>query len=84
MVGEASNDTVISFMVAADYPRIVLRPAGTTCDDKLPVLIWIYWGGLYARSTADPQYNLSGIASVGQQIGKLIIAGRTHHPVSHL
>ncbi|KAH6691142.1 Alpha/Beta hydrolase protein [Leptodontidium sp. MPI-SDFR-AT-0119] len=51
----------------------VVRPAGTTRKDKLPVLVWVYGGGLYAGSTADPQYNISGITHVGQQIGKPII-----------
>jgi hypothetical protein len=39
--------------------------------------VWIYGGGLDAGSAADPQYNLSGIAHVGQDIGKPIIAGNT-------
>ncbi|KAI5242641.1 carboxylesterase [Aureobasidium subglaciale] len=40
--------------------RVVVRPAGHE-HQKLPVLVWIYGGGLTLGSTADPQYNLSGI-----------------------
>ncbi|KAH8657493.1 Alpha/Beta hydrolase protein [Tricladium varicosporioides] len=51
----------------------VIRPSGTTSRDRLPVLVWIYGGGLTLGSTADPQYNVSGIAHVGQEIGKPVI-----------
>lgn len=40
----------------------VVRPAGFE-DKKLPVLIWYYGGGLTVGSSADPQYNISGIVN---------------------
>lgn len=61
---------------------IVIRPSGTTSNTKLPVLVWIYGGGLYAGSTADPQYNVSGIAHIGQEIGKPVIVGM-NFPLPH-
>ncbi|KUJ18904.1 carboxylesterase [Mollisia scopiformis] len=57
----------------------VIRPAGTASSDKLPVLVWIYGGGLYAGSSADPQYNVSGIAHVGQEIGKPVIVASINY-----
>lgn len=51
----------------------VVRPAGTKANDALPVLIWIYGGGLTSGSSADPQYNVSGILNVSQRLGQPII-----------
>jgi carboxylesterase type B len=63
-----------NFSLSEDCLTInVIRPAGTP-SEPLPVLVWIYGGGLYAGSTADPQYNLSGVVEVSQSIGQPVIA----------
>ncbi|KAI0805435.1 alpha/beta-hydrolase [Xylaria sp. FL0064] len=52
----------------------VVRPHNVTEADKLPVLVWIYGGGLFAGSSADPQYNLSGLVRLSQDSSQPIIA----------
>ncbi|KAI1844528.1 hypothetical protein JX266_009415 [Neoarthrinium moseri] len=63
-----------SFALSEDCLTInVVRPAGVPAN-PLPVLVWIYGGGLYAGSTADPQYNLSGVVKVSQEMEQPVIA----------
>lgn len=50
----------------------VVRPTGDYKD--LPVLVWIYGGGFIVGGSAYPQYNLSGIVKVSQDMGQPIIA----------
>jgi carboxylesterase type B len=63
-----------NFQLSEDCLTInVVRPAGTP-SEPLAVLVWIYGGGLYAGSTADPQYNLSGLVKVSQDMEQPVIA----------
>lgn len=52
--------------------QTVVRPAGYT-NQSLPVLMWIYGGGLTVGSTADPQYNISGIVKTASDSGQPFI-----------
>ncbi|KAI0971213.1 alpha/beta-hydrolase [Xylaria arbuscula] len=63
-----------SFNLSEDCLTInVIRPTERP-KQPLPVLVWIYGGGLYTGSTADPQYNLSGVVQVSQEAGQPVIA----------
>lgn len=63
-----------NFALSEDCLTInVVRPAGKP-KEPLPVIVWIYGGGLYAGSTADPQYNLSGLVKVSQDVDRPFIA----------
>ncbi|KAJ6049612.1 hypothetical protein N7444_006328 [Penicillium canescens] len=60
----------------------VIRPAYPS-PTPLPVLVWIYGGGLGVGTAADPQYNLSGIVKVGQDIEQPVIAVSINYRVNH-
>lgn len=66
-----------TFNISEDCLNInVIRPSGNYSGNytNLPVLVWIFGGGLYTGSTADPRYNLSGIVQVSQDLGQPVIA----------
>lgn len=50
----------------------VIRPVGYE-NESLPVLLWIYGGGLTTGSSADPQYNMSGIVKTASDFGQPFI-----------
>lgn len=65
----------------------VIRPSSdassTPPSSPLPVLVWIYGGGLGVGASVDPQYNLSGIVRLSQEINQPILAVSINYRVNH-
>ncbi|KAF4829897.1 Lipase 1 [Colletotrichum siamense] len=52
----------------------IWRPTNaTSSSSQLPVLVWLYGGGLTNGYTADPRFEGTSIARISQDIGKAII-----------
>ena len=75
------DDTVKLNMSEDCLTLNVVRPSGVR--GPLPVLVWIYGGGLGIGSTDDPRYNLSGIVQVAEDVGKPFIAVSINYRVNH-
>ncbi|GAA6004486.1 carboxylesterase/lipase family protein [Rhodotorula paludigena] len=62
----------------------VLRPAGTTAEDRLPVAFWIYGGGFSQGGSADRRYNASWVVHRSIEMGKPIMFVSINYRVSAL
>ncbi|GAA5994274.1 carboxylesterase/lipase family protein [Rhodotorula paludigena] len=51
----------------------IIRPAGVTEGDKLPVLFWIYGGGFIQGTANDPRYNGTYLVQRSVENGEPII-----------
>ncbi|KAH8895352.1 alpha/beta-hydrolase [Thozetella sp. PMI_491] len=52
----------------------IWRPAGVTAKNgSLPVLVWLYGGGLTGGYSADPRFEGTNIIRISREIGKPII-----------
>jgi acetylcholinesterase len=49
----------------------VIRPAGFSEDEKLPVAFWIHGGGFSEGGSVDQRYNLSFTVENSVKIGKV-------------
>ncbi|CAN9146880.1 unnamed protein product [Alternaria alternata] len=60
----------------------VVRPAGCSEDEKLPVAFWIHGGGFFEGGGVDQRYNLSFTVENAQKIGKPIIGVSINYRLS--
>ncbi|KAK9900011.1 alpha/beta-hydrolase [Cystobasidium minutum MCA 4210] len=83
-VSSTSNATAgQNYVIDEDCLNInVIRPAGTTEDDKLPVLFWIYGGGFVQGTANDPRYNGTYLVQRSVDIGKPIIFASINYRVA--
>lgn len=71
------------YTVSEDCLNInVIRPAGTTESDRLPVLVWIFGGGLVQGTANDPRYNGTYLVKRSVEIGKPIIFASINYRVA--
>lgn len=60
----------------------VIRPAGFSRDEKLPVAVWIFGGGFVQGSGVDKRYNMSFIVQHSVEIGQPMIAVTINYRLS--
>ena len=60
----------------------VVRPTGTNSTSNLPVLFWMYGGGMSQGSTADPMWNLSYIISRSVEQGHPLVGVSINYRLS--
>ncbi len=60
----------------------VIRPAGCSPEEKLPVAFWIHGGGFFQGGGIDQRYNLSFTVENAQKIGKPIIGVSINYRLS--
>ncbi|KAK4659849.1 hypothetical protein QC762_113190 [Podospora pseudocomata] len=51
----------------------ISRPAGTTADDKLPVVVHLHGGGVVKGSAYDPHYNPENLLTLATSLKKPVI-----------
>ncbi|KAI1775457.1 alpha/beta-hydrolase [Hypoxylon cercidicola] len=51
----------------------IARPAGTTTEDRLPVIVWLHGGGVVKGSAYDPHFDPDNIIKLSTSIQKPVI-----------
>ncbi|KAE8379018.1 Alpha/Beta hydrolase protein [Aspergillus bertholletiae] len=60
----------------------VVRPSGVTPSSRLPVLVYIYGGGLQEGGSADQRYNMSFVVQESIKMGTPTVAASFNYRVS--
>ncbi|KAI1500571.1 Alpha/Beta hydrolase protein [Biscogniauxia marginata] len=51
----------------------ISRPAGTTAQDKLPVVVWLHGGGVVKGSAYDPHFDPDNLITLSTSLNKPVI-----------
>ncbi|KAH7317097.1 carboxylesterase family protein [Stachybotrys elegans] len=79
-IGYGSDTWVLGNHVSEDCLTInVVRPAGVSAEDSLPVAFWVHGGGFTNGGSGDPRYNLSFIVEQSVQMGTPIVAASINY-----
>lgn len=74
---------ILTYEILTDCLTLdVVRPSGTTQQDKLPVFVWIYGGNFVAGASGDSRYNTSYIVNASVAIQQPIIAVSINYRLS--
>ncbi|KAI1636243.1 Alpha/Beta hydrolase protein [Biscogniauxia mediterranea] len=83
-IGYGSDTTNLGNYVSEDCLTInVVRPAGTSEKDELPVAVWIHGGSYVMGGSRDPRYNLTFIVEQSVKEGKPMIAASINYRLSY-
>ncbi|KAI1495428.1 Alpha/Beta hydrolase protein [Biscogniauxia marginata] len=83
-IGYGSDTSNLGNYVSEDCLTInVVRPAGTSEKDQLPVAVWIHGGSYVMGGSRDPRYNLTFIVEQSVKEGKPIIAASINYRLSY-
>ncbi|KAI0018445.1 Alpha/Beta hydrolase protein [Xylariomycetidae sp. FL0641] len=83
-IGYGADTENIDGQVSEDCLKInVIRPAGVSEGDELPVSVWIHGGSYVMGSSSDPRYNLTWIVEQSVKEGKPMIATSINYRLDH-
>ncbi|KAI3329399.1 alpha/beta-hydrolase [Xylariaceae sp. AK1471] len=60
----------------------IARPAGTTANDKLPVVVWLHGGGVVKGSAYDSHFNPDQLIMLSSELKKPVIYVSLHYRIT--